>query len=73
MMNVNMLPVNQKADILWEEGKFIGAIELNDYDVSLYSLDDQYYEMYYSVSKCRIEKITSLENPERFKRYSKNK
>lgn len=71
MMNpdYNLLPINEKAEVLWQEGKFIEAVELNDFDVSLYSLNDQYVEMYYSVSNNRIEKISVLQDPERLLLY----
>ncbi|MCW3103024.1 MAG: hypothetical protein JWO09_1464 [Bacteroidetes bacterium] len=65
----NLLPINEKAEMLWQDGKFIEAMELNDFDVSLYSLNDQYVEMYYSVSKSRIEKITVVQDPERLLLY----
>jgi hypothetical protein len=69
--NYNQLPVNERADILWQEGKFIEAIELNDFDVSLYALNDKYFEMYYSVSGNRVEKIHELRSPRQLKRYNK--
>jgi len=65
----NLLPINEKAEMLWQDGKFIEAMELNDFDVSLYSLNDQYVEMYYSVSNNRIEKISVLQDPERLQLY----
>ena len=65
----NLLPINEKAEMLWQEGKFIEAVELNDFDVSLYSLNDHYVEMYYSVSNNRIEKISILQDPERLRLY----
>jgi hypothetical protein len=65
----NLLPINEKAEVLWQEGKFIEAVELNDFDVSLYSLNDEYVEMYYSVSNNRVEKISVLQDTERLSLY----
>ncbi|HEX8517039.1 MAG TPA: hypothetical protein VF868_12645 [Bacteroidia bacterium] len=70
--NYNLLPINEKAEILWAEGKFIEAVELNNFDVSLYSLEDQFFEIYYSVDNSRIEKISPLKDPQALKRYQKN-
>jgi hypothetical protein len=67
--NYDKLPVSQKADILWDEGKFIDSIELNDFDVSLYALDNRYFEMYYSLENNRIEKIRVIHDPSRLKKY----
>ncbi|MDF2435640.1 MAG: hypothetical protein K0Q95_16 [Bacteroidota bacterium] len=67
--NYDQLPVSQKADILWDEGKFIDSIELNNFDVSLYALDDRFIEMYYSLEKNRIEKIRVINDLSRLRKY----
>lgn len=71
--NYDQLPINQRADILWDQGKFIEAVELKNFDVSLYELDNNYFEMYYSLDHNRIEKISMINNPERLKIYKRNK
>jgi hypothetical protein len=68
----NVLTMTQKAEILWGEGKFIEAVELNDFDVSLYYLNDQYFEIFYSVENSRVEKVSQVEDPQRLELYKQN-
>jgi hypothetical protein len=70
--NYDQLPVNQKADILWGEGKLIEAMEMNNFDVALYELDNKYFEIYYSLENNRIEKIRVVHDPKRLKKYKGN-
>lgn len=68
----NLLSTNEKAAMLWNNAEFIEGIELNDYDVSLYSLDDELIEIYFSVENNRVEKVGVLNDPERLKLYTIN-
>lgn len=65
----NLLPLNEKADLLWNKGDFIDGLELNDYDVSLYDLDDQLIELFYSIDNNRVVKVCFLQDPDRLKLY----
>jgi hypothetical protein len=64
--------MNEKAEILWAEGKFIEAVELDNFDVSLYALDNQYFEIYYSVDNSRVEKVSKLNDPQKLRRYKQS-
>jgi hypothetical protein len=65
----NLLPLNEKANLLWNQGDFIDGIELNDYDVYLYKFEDQLVELFYSIHDNRVVKVSFLQDMERLKLY----
>jgi hypothetical protein len=68
----NMLPIEEKAYLLCSRGELIAATATNNYDLSLYVLDGEYVELYYSIAYNKIEDIKFLEDHHRLDLYTKN-
>ena len=45
------------AELLWNIGTYILTIEYHRLKVSLYSLDEEFYEVYYNPIKNEVEKV----------------
>lgn len=68
----NALPLEDKAEMLCHKGDLIVAVATNEYDISLYVLDGQYIELFYSVNYNRIEEIKVIEDNKRLDFYTRN-
>jgi hypothetical protein len=68
----NTLPIEEKAYLLCSRGELIAAVATNNYDISLYALDGEYVELYYSVAYNKIEDIKLLEDHKRLDIYTRN-
>lgn len=68
----NMLPIEEKAYLLCSRGELIAATATNNYDMSLYVLDGEYVELFYSTVYNKIEEIKFLEDNQRLDLYTKN-
>jgi hypothetical protein len=66
----NMLPIEEKAYLLCSRGELIAATATNNYDMSLYVLDGEYIELYYSIAYNKIEEIKVLEDHQRLDLYT---
>jgi hypothetical protein len=64
-LEFNNTPINERAEYLWENGKFIEAIT-NSYhqSVTLYSLHNYYVELYISSETNKIESIQAIQDDE---------
>jgi hypothetical protein len=69
-VHYNLLPLRDKADLLKERGEFIEAIASDDYDVSLYNMDGEYIELFYSIAYDKIEEIKVVEDLNRLEVYT---
>jgi hypothetical protein len=68
----NSLPLEDKAEMLCHQGDLIVAVATNEYDVSLYILDGEYIELYYSISCNRISEIKIIQDHKRLEFYAQN-
>jgi hypothetical protein len=68
----NMLPIEEKAYLLCSRGELIAAVATTNYDISLYALDGEYIELYYSIAYNKIEDIKVLEDHQRLDLYTRN-
>lgn len=68
----NSLPLEDKAEMLCSKGDLIVAVATNKYDISLYTLDGQYIELYYSIAYNRIEEIKIIQDHKRLEFYTRN-
>jgi hypothetical protein len=68
----NMLPIEEKAYQLCSRGELIAAVATSTYDISLYALDGEYVELYYSIAYNKIEEIKVLEDHQRLDIYTRN-
>jgi hypothetical protein len=68
----NMLPIEEKAYLLCSRGELIAAVATSNYDISLYALDGEYVELYYSIAYNKIEEIKVLEDHLRLDIYTRN-
>ena len=68
----NTLPIEEKAYLLCSRGELIAAVATNSYDISLYALDGEYVELYYSIAYNKIEEIKVLEDHQRLDIYTRN-
>lgn len=68
----NLLSIEEKAEILCHSGEFIEMVQSDNFDVSLYTLDGEYVELFYSIAYNRIEEIWTLKDPKRLELYTKN-
>ena len=65
------LPLQEKIDVLYEQGTFVMAIRYYSYKVNLYLLGNYYLEVFINHKNTIIEKITLLDtNHSRMKFYS---
>lgn len=67
-----MLPIEEKAYLLCSRGELIAAVATNNHDISLYALDGEYVELFYSIAYNRIEDIKLLEDHKRLDIYTRN-
>jgi hypothetical protein len=59
----NNTPINERAEYLWENGKFIEAIAgYYNQSVTLYCLHNYYVELYISSETNKIESIQAIQN-----------
>ena len=58
----NILPDGEKADNVWEHGKFITNRVVEGHVINLYSLNDFYVEIWYHQSSNKIIKIRSFKS-----------
>jgi hypothetical protein len=56
----NLLPIEDKIEVLMSRGEFIESYETYDHETWLYSLDGQYIELTYSIPFNRIEEVKIL-------------
>lgn len=52
-----VLSLNDRAQILWDQGKYLETIEYYGYRVNLYALANFFVEVYYSPVTQSIDKI----------------
>ena len=65
------LPLQEKIDVLYEEGTFVMAIRYYSYKVNLYLLGNFYLEVFINHKNTIIERITLLDTKHsRMKFYS---
>jgi len=68
----NLLSIEEKAEQLCHNGELIEMIQAENFDVSLYTLDGHYVELFYSIAYNRIEEIWILKDPKRLELYTNN-
>lgn len=68
----NLLSIEEKAEKLCHNGELIEMIQAENFDVSLYTLDGHYVELFYSIAYNRIEEIWILKDPKRLEIYANN-
>ncbi|HXP49232.1 MAG TPA: hypothetical protein VN922_04715 [Bacteroidia bacterium] len=56
------LNLNERADLIWTNGEFVGSRDYYGYKVSLYVLEGLYVEVWYFVVSNKIEKIEPIED-----------
>lgn len=66
----NLLPIEDKIEVLMIRGEFIESYETYDHETWLYSLDGQYIEMIYSIPFNCIEEVKILIDYERLLVYT---
>lgn len=73
-MNINLFytyNIQQRMDVLNRRGEFIMRIEQYKFYVSLYILDEQFIEVFFSKDENKIVEVEILEpNNERFELYA---
>jgi hypothetical protein len=70
--NYNLLPLEEKAYLLCSKGELIAVVATNKFDISLYALEGEYVELFYSLAFNKIEDIKILENHHRLDIYTRN-
>jgi hypothetical protein len=60
-LSFNELSLTDKALIMAEFGDYLESIEYYDYWIHLYSLQNQFVEIYYNCRSRQIEKMLMLE------------
>lgn len=68
----NLLPIEEKAYLLCSKGELIAVVATNNFDLSLYALEGEYVELFYSTSFNKIEDIRIMEDQERLDIYTRN-
>ena len=58
----NVLPENDKADVVWEHGKFLSNRNIEGHGINLYSLNDYYVEIWYDQGTNKTIKIRSFKS-----------
>ncbi|HEV8512370.1 MAG TPA: hypothetical protein VGQ59_03805 [Cyclobacteriaceae bacterium] len=49
--------MHRTAELLRNDGTYLLTIEYNGLQVSLYSLEEEFYEVYYNTTRNAIEKV----------------
>jgi hypothetical protein len=70
--NYDLLALDEKAEILSKEGQLIMIVATSDFNISLYALNGEYVEMFYSQAFCKIEQIRVIREIERLDFYLQN-
>lgn len=68
----NLLPLEEKAYLLCCKGELIAVVATSNFDLSLYALEGEYVELFYSIASNRIDDIKILEDPLRLDIYTRN-
>lgn len=55
------LPLDDKAELVWEHGQYIDSIEYYGYKLNLYSMGTSFIEVFYSPSNNDVEKIQEVD------------
>jgi hypothetical protein len=50
----NRLPLADRADWVWAKGEFVDSVLYNNYCVMLYSVGNQFVEMFMDLKNCSI-------------------
>jgi hypothetical protein len=66
------LKINERAEVTWSEGKFVGSRDCYAYKVSLYVLKGLYVEIWYFPTTNRIEKVEPLADIKDLNHYLKD-
>jgi hypothetical protein len=66
------LNFSQRADLVWENGEFIGSREYYGYKVVLYVLKELYVEVWYFIATNKIEKVEPLADMKDLNHYLKD-
>lgn len=53
--------MDEQAEHIWNNGNYLTTIEYYGYDVNLYSVGKDYYEVYYNRFENQIEKINLVD------------
>jgi hypothetical protein len=70
--NYDLLTIEEKAEILCREGDLIMIVATSDFNISLYALNGEYVEMFYSQAFCKIEQIRVIDDQKRLDFYIQN-
>ena len=65
----NKLTICERANLLWSKGKFLATTKYYHRKVNLYSMDGEYYEIWYDVAGDLIEKIVPMKNSKIFAQF----
>jgi hypothetical protein len=68
----NLLPIEERAYLLCSKGELIAVVATTTFDLSLYALDGEYVELFYSTAFNKIEDIKILEDSQRLDIYTRN-
>ena len=63
------LTLNECANLLWKEGKFLTTSTYYNRKVNLYSMNGHFVEVWYDVAGNLIEKIIPMSKPNLFRKY----
>lgn len=54
--------MHETSELLWNNGTYVLTIEYFGLKVSLYSLDEEFYEVYYNPIKNEVEKVIQADH-----------
>ncbi|HTA84517.1 MAG TPA: hypothetical protein VK783_16355 [Bacteroidia bacterium] len=66
------LNINERADLTWSKGEFVGTREYYSFKLSLYVLKGLYVKVWYFPTTNRIEKVEPLANIKDLNHYLKD-
>jgi hypothetical protein len=66
----NELPINRRSDLIWEWGNFIISEKKEDHNKVLFTLEDMFVEVAFSVSDPDKRSITAVQNTDICRQYS---
>ena len=66
------LNINERAEVTWSEGEFVGTREYYGFKLSLYVLKGLYVEVWYFIATNKIEKVEPLADIKDLNHYLKD-
>jgi hypothetical protein len=66
------LEISSRADLVWDEGEFLGSRDYYGYTVALYVLEGLYVEVWVFNATNKIEKVEPIQNDKDLQHYLKD-